>query len=75
MKPRIDSLVASPVFAQTMATCAVEPFVIHILAPLSTQLRPGAPCAVVIMPAGLDPKSGSVSPKQPMISPAAIAGR
>src|SRR5438034_8208153 len=38
MKPRIDSTSSSvPVFAHTIATCAVDPFVIHILAPFSTQ--------------------------------------
>src|SRR5207247_1222812 len=55
MKPRIDSTSSSvPVFAHTIATCAVDPFVIHILAPFSTQ--PSAVSfATVIIPAGFDP--------------------
>jgi hypothetical protein len=47
--------------------------VIHIFAPLSTQPS-GVGRAVVIMPPGSLPKSGSVRPKQPMASPRAIAG-
>ncbi len=75
MKPRIDLLsLRSPVLAQTTAMLAVEPLVIHILAPFSTH-----PSSVfwarVIIPPGLEPKSGSVSPKQPITSPAAIRGR
>jgi hypothetical protein len=31
--------------------------------------------ALVSIPDGFDPKSGSVSPKQPMILPRAISGR
>ena len=55
-KPRIE--VASGlsfVFAHTTATFAVDPFVIHILAPLSTHVPSGCSRAIVIMPAGLDP--------------------
>src|SRR2546427_7096398 len=66
MKPRIDSAsLILPVFAQMIAACAVEPFVIHILAPFSTQLSLVS-FATVIIPAGLDPLSGSLSPKQPI---------
>ena len=46
---------------------------IHILVPLITQSSPSR-LARVRMPAGLDPKSASVSPKQPMASPVAIRG-
>ena len=46
---------------------------IHIFVPLSTQSLPSRR-ARVRMPAGLEPKSGSVSPKQPMASPAASRG-
>ncbi len=56
-----------------MATSATEPLVIHILVPSSTQSSPSRR-ARVRMPAGSEPKSGSVSPKQPITSPAAIAG-
>ena len=59
--------------AHTTATSATPPFVIHILVPSSTQSSPSWR-ALVRMPAGFDPKSGSVRPKQPMASPAAIAG-
>jgi hypothetical protein len=75
MKPRMDLVSSiSPVLAQTMAMFAVEPLVIHILAPFSTY-----PSSVfwarVIIPPGLEPKSGSVRPKQPITSPAAMRGR
>ena len=46
---------------------------IHIFEPFRTQSDPSC-FAVVRMPAGLDPKSGSVNPKHPMASPRAIAG-
>ena len=52
---------------------ATEPLVIHILLPFSTQSSPSG-LARVRMPAGFDPKSASVSPKQPIASPAAIRG-
>ncbi len=49
------------------------PLVIHILVPFST--HPSAVRrAVVRMAAGSDPASGSVSPKQPINSPAAMPG-
>ena len=74
MKPRIDfeSSIA-PVLAQMMETVAWLPFVIHILAPFSTQPS-FVSRAVVIMPPGLEPKSGSVRPKQPISFPAARRG-
>ena len=46
---------------------------IHILVPSRTQSSPLRRARVRI-PAGSDPKSGSVSPKQPITSPAAIRG-
>jgi hypothetical protein len=61
------------VWAQTTATSATEPLVIHILVPFSTQSSPSR-LAWVRMPAGLEPKSASVSPKQPIASPVAIGG-
>jgi hypothetical protein len=51
--------------------------VIHILVPVSTQSASSPEperAAYVRMPAGLEPKSGSVSPKQPIASPVAIRG-
>ena len=63
----------SSVRAQTTATSAMVPLVIHILVPLSTQSPPSRR-ALVRMPAGLEPKSGSVRPKQPITSPAAMGG-
>jgi hypothetical protein len=63
-KPRIPSAV----FAHTTATSARVPLVIHCLAPLSTQPSPSRR-AVVRMAPGLEPKSGSVKPKQPIASP------
>ena len=47
--------------------------VIHSLVPLRIQSSPSR-LAVVRMPAGSEPKSGSVRPKQPIASPAAIRG-
>ena len=55
MKPRMESASSSlPVLAQMIAACAVEPFVIHILAPFSTQPS-FVSLATVIMPDGLEP--------------------
>ena len=68
-KPRTPSSVC----AQTTATPATEPLVIHILRPSSTQSEPSR-SAWVRMPAGSEPWSGSVRPKQPMTSPAAMRG-
>ena len=59
--------------AHTTAMSATDPLVIHIFEPLRIQSEPSRR-AVVRMPPGLEPKSGSVSPKQPMTSPVAIAG-
>ena len=67
--PRIPSSVR----AHTVATSAMLPLVIHILVPSRTQSGPSRR-AVVRIPAGLDPKSGSVRPKQPIASPAASRG-
>src|SRR3984957_18065729 len=63
----------SSVVAQTTATSATEPLVIHILRPLSTQSEPSRRARVFIA-AGSDPASGSVSPKQPSSSPAGRPG-
>ena len=54
-KPRMPSSVR----AHTTATSAIEPLVIHILVPVSTQSSPSRRACVRI-PAGLEPKSGSV---------------
>src|SRR6266700_3302876 len=63
----------SSVFAHTTATSAIEPLVIHIFRPDSTQSVPSRRAEVRIA-AGSDPASGSVSPKQPIASPVAILG-
>src|SRR5215471_3412767 len=63
----------SSVEAHTTAMSAMEPLVIHIFVPLSTQSEPSR-TAWVRIEAGSDPWSGSVSPKQPIASPAAIRG-
>ena len=63
----------SSVCAQTTATSATEPFVIHILAPFRIQSSPSRRACVRIAP-GSEPASGSVRPKQPSSSPAAIRG-
>ena len=68
-KPRTPS----SVLAHTTATSAMPPLVIHIFVPLRTQSSPSR-LAVVRMLAGSEPKSGSVRPKQPIASPAAIRG-
>ena len=68
-KPRMPS----SVWAHTIATSARLPFVIHIFEPLRIQSSPSRR-ALVRMPAGLEPKSASVRPKQPTASPAAIFG-
>jgi hypothetical protein len=54
-KPRIPFVSpSSPVCAQITATSAIEPFVIHIFVPFSTQ--PSAVFfAVVIIPPGFEP--------------------
>lgn len=63
----------SVALAHTTATSAKVPLVIHILDPLSTQESPSRTAVVRIEPGSL-PASASVSPKQPMRSPAAIPG-
>src|SRR5688572_9356738 len=74
--PRIERWsLSSLVLAHTIAACAVDQLVIHIFAPLMTQEPSLVSRGMVIMPAGLEPKSGSVSPKQPMSSPDAIFGK
>ena len=60
--------------AHTTATSAMEPLVIHIFEPFSTQSVPRR-LAWVFMFAGSEPPCGSVSPKQPMSSPRAMRGR
>ena len=68
-KPRMPSSVR----AQTIATSATEPFVIHIFWPWRIQSEPSRRARVRIAPAS-DPTSGSVRPKQPIASPAARRG-
>ena len=63
----------SSVCAQTTATPASVPLVIHIFDPLSTQSSPSRRARVRIEPGSL-PASASVSPKQPSTSPVAIRG-
>ena len=58
----------SSVRAQTTATSATEPFVIHVFSPFRTQPSPVAP-SLVSMPAGFDPNPGSVRPKHPIAVP------
>jgi hypothetical protein len=60
--------------AHTRATCATEPLVIHRLVPVIRK-PPAIRVAVVSMPDGFEPKSGSVRPKHPITRPAAISGR
>jgi hypothetical protein len=67
--PRIPSSVA----AQMIATSAIEASPIHRFAPESTQLEPSRTARVAIL-AGSLPAVGSVSPKQPISSPAAMPG-
>ncbi len=69
-KPRMPSSVR----AQTTATSEIEPLVIHILVPLRIQSPPGSCLALVRIELGSEPESGSVRPKQPIASPAAMRG-
>ena len=64
----------SSVCAQITARSAIEPFVIHIFEPFSTQSPPSR-LADVRMWFGSLPKSASVSPKHPITSPVAILGQ
>ena len=68
--PRIRSSVR----AHTTATSATDPLVIQSLVPLRTQSPEASRLATVRILAGLEPASGSVSPKQPSFSPAAMPG-
>ncbi len=70
MKPRTPSSVR----AQTIDRSAIVALVIHILAPLITQSLPRR-LAWVFMLDGSEPPCGSVRPKQPISSPAAMRGR
>ena len=63
----------SGVCAQTIARSATVPLVIQRLVPFRIQSPPSG-TARVSMPAGLEPKSGSVRPKQPITSPRAMGG-
>ena len=68
----------SSVRAQTTATSATGALVIHIFVPLRIQSASSparARTARVRMFAGSEPASGSVSPKQPRVVPAAMPGR
>ncbi len=71
-KPR-TGVPSSSVRAQITATSATVPLVIHILVPFKVQPAV-VRRAVVRMAAGSDPASGSVSPKHPISSPAAMPG-
>src|SRR5207244_5031732 len=70
MKPRMT--LSS--FAQTTAMSAMGELLIHVFAPVRTN-PPLAFSARVTMEPGSEPWSGSVSPKQPTISPRASFGR
>src|SRR5215475_4843005 len=61
-------------FAHTTAMSAIGALVIHILAPVSRN-PPWTFSARVTIEPGSEPWSGSVSPKQPTISPLASLGR
>src|SRR5260370_23002299 len=69
-KPRIFS---SSHLAQTTATSAMEPLVIHIFSPLSTYLLPFF-TARGSMPPGFEPNCGSVKPKHPIALPGSRHG-
>ena len=73
MKPLMGFSPSSSARAHTIARSAIPPLVIQSLSPFSTQSDPRRR-AVVRMPPGSEPKSGSVSPKQPIASPRAIRG-
>lgn len=73
MTSLFGSFSSSRSFAHTIAQSAMLPLVIQRLVPLSTK-PPSTRLARVIMPPGLEPKSGSVSPKQPIASPRAMRG-
>src|ERR1700733_512666 len=78
VKPRVPRgtrkpLIPSSVPAQITATSATDPLVIHILVPERVHWPPFIIAFVFMLPGSL-PWSGSVSPKQPIASPAAIRG-
>ena len=78
LNPGVDVGTANPTMpssarAHTIATSAIDALVIHIFDPLRIQSDPSRR-AVVRIPPGLEPKSGSVRPKQPISSPAAMPG-
>src|SRR5690606_33784822 len=64
----------SSVRAQTTATSAIEPLVIQSLVPSSTHVPAEVRRAVVRIPPGSLPWSGSVRPKHPTASPVAMRG-
>ena len=70
-KPWILSV--SPSLAQTTAMSATLPLVIHVFSPSITNSSPSR-TARVSMPAGFEPKLGSVSPKQPIALPCCMEG-
>ena len=72
-KPRIAPSWALD-FAQTMKTSAIGELEIQVFSPL-IRYPLSIFSAVVVMLAGSDPASGSVSPKQPIHSPLASFGR
>ena len=61
-------------FAQTTAMCANGALEIHILAPFRITWSPSS-LKLESIPPGFEPKSGSVKPKQPIISPVASLGK
>ena len=71
-KPRMPPC-SCPACAQTTATSAMEPLVIHIFRPSRTQSSPSRRARVRIEP-GSEPASGSVSPKHPIASPVDMRG-
>src|SRR5262249_8397533 len=72
-RPRRKPRIPPSSLAQTTATSATDPLVIQALAPFKTKPEPSF-LAVVRMPPGLEPKSGSVSPKQPIADALASLG-
>ena len=75
-KPRTapSSGPSGSVVAHTIATSATDPLVIHIFEPFRIQSPEASTRAVVRIDDGSEPESGSVSPKQPIRSPAAMPG-
>ena len=70
----IPKISPSSFFAQTTAMSATGEFVIHIFAPFKIRQSPSS-LTFVTIPAGFEPKSGSVSPKHPISSPAPNFGK